>query len=59
MKNLRSQKRSRNNAKIGEIKNLDRNINDYMDELHRLRAENEDKYKQKKKLEILERMKQN
>ena len=46
-------------AKIGDIKNLDKNINDYMEELMKLRAENEEKGKQKKKLEILERMKKN
>ena len=46
-------------AKIGDIKNLDKNINDYMEELIKLRAENEEKGKQKKKLEILERMKKN
>ena len=50
VKNLRSQKRNRNIAKIGEFKSLDKNINDYMEELTRLRAENEQKVKQKKKL---------
>lgn len=38
VKNLRSQKRNRNIAKIGEFKSLDRHINDYMDELNKLRA---------------------
>ena len=46
-------------AKLGDNKNLDKNINDYMEELVKLRAENEEKGKQKKKLEILERMKKN
>ena len=50
VKNLRSQKRSRNIAKIGQFKSLDRNINDYMEELTKLRAQNEEKMKQKKKL---------
>ena len=45
-------------AKVGEFKSLDKNINEYMEQLNKLRAENEQKTKQKKKLEILQRMKQ-
>lgn len=37
-------------AKIGEFSSLDKNINDYMEELTKIRNENEEKTKQKKKL---------
>lgn len=50
VKNLRSQKKNRNMAKIGEFSSLDKNINDYMEELTKIRNENEEKTKQKKKL---------
>lgn len=46
-------------AKLGQFSNIDRNINQYMEELTKLRMQNESKIKEKKKLEILERMKQN
>ena len=59
VKNLRSQKRNRNVAKIGQFKSLDKNINEYMEELVKIREDNEEKQKQKKKFEILERMKKN
>lgn len=58
IKDLRSQKRNRQNAKIGEFGKVDENINRYMEELMKERYKNEEKIRQKKKLEIIERMKQ-
>lgn len=38
VKNLRSQKRNRNIAKIGQFSSLDKNINEYMEQLTKLRT---------------------
>lgn len=58
VKDLRLEKRSRHEAHLGELTAVDKNINLYMEELMKERYKNEERLKQRKKFEIIERMKQ-
>lgn len=58
VKDLRQEKRSRQEAHLGDLHSVDKNINFYMEELMKERYKNEERLKQRKKFEIIERMKQ-
>ena len=55
---MHNNKKSRIQANLGELHVIDKNINFYMEELMKERYKNEERIKQRKKLEIIERMKQ-
>jgi len=57
VRGLQRQRRARQEAHLGDLKVLDKNIHHYMEELMQQRYKNEERIKQKKKLEIIERMK--
>lgn len=58
MKNLNKEKKQRHIAHLGDLQAIDKNINYYMEELALERVKNEERLKQRKKIEIIERMKQ-
>ncbi len=58
VKGLQREKKARHEAHLDELQAIDKNINYYMEELMKERYKNEERIKQKKKLEIIERMKQ-
>lgn len=58
VKDLRMEKKSRHDALLGDVKSVDKNIHLYMEELMKERYKNEERLKQRKKFEIIERMKQ-
>ncbi len=45
-------------AHLGDLHIIDKNINHYMEEITLERVKNEERIKQRKKIEIIERMKQ-
>ena len=58
VKDLRMEKKSRHEALLGDVQSVDKNIHLYMEELMKERYKNEERLKQRKKFEIIERMKQ-
>jgi hypothetical protein len=58
VRGLQLEKKSRKAAHIGDLTAVDKNIHYYMEELVQERYKNEERLKQRKKFEIIERMKQ-